>query len=721
MSTNKRIGKKVAPFAIKEDAPGFRLDSGPYIGKIKNNLDSARNGRLQVWIPDIGAGDETDPLSWRTVSYASPFFGASSQLSNDKEKGYKNVRHTYGMWFTPPDVDNFVLCTFIAGDPLRGFWFACVPPQLGHHMVPAIGGSAKYDQSKVEDSTVKQAEKGDVVPVVEFNENADTNWSDFTNISKPIHEDHFKAIIEQGLNKDTTRGVITSSSQRESPSSVFGISTPGAPIGDEDEQLRVFGRKGGHTFVMDDGNYEEKNRLMRLRSSSGHQIMMNDSEEVFHIINGKGNVWLELAKDGSLNIFCDKDLNIRAKGNFNMHTDKDMYFHAEGTFKVCAKKEMHFEGDSITAVSTQKTTLYGSDINVGASGDINLNPKGAGSFTADGDLTFKGSNIKLNSGSGPTVDKPDPITVNDHAETEKQGVDWKSQDGKIKSIVKKVTTHEPWKRDAEGTANPAASGAASAANSNQGAAASETGPYSAKDTQKGFGQTSGAVTPGTGGVNVNEAGKTNFEGPAASQDAGPLECTGKGVKNQVDPSYMYRRDNPTPTREVGNLDDTQVKALKTQIAWNESRFDYGATERARGNFLGKYQFGSAALVDQGYIKPDAYAKYGTSAVQYPSSWTGKDGVNSKDAFLTNTAIQERSMDNLLDRNYKAMVRNGAIKPTDDASTVGGMLSTAHLLGAGGAKTWRQTGVGQDANRTTGGTYFNAGRHAVNTLGGTGRG
>lgn len=723
-NTDRRIGTKVPSFARREDSPGMRVDSGPYIGKIKNNLDPTMTGRLQVWIPDLG-GDEENSLNWRTVSYASPFFGASSQEPDNKNKSYTDVRHTYGMWFTPPDVDNFVLCTFVAGDPLRGFWFACVPAQIGHHMVPAIGSSKNYDESDVKDSTVQQAEKGEVVPVVEFNEAAEESWEDFASKKKPIHEDHFKAIVEQGLNKDTTRGIITSSSQRESPSTVFGINTPGRAIKDDD--LKVYGRKGGHSIVMDDGDYQDKNRLMRFRSSAGHQIMMNDSEEILHIINSKGTVWIELDKEGSLNVYAEKDFNVRAKGNFNFHGDKDMYIHAEGAFKLCAKKEMNIEADSLTFVTKEKSTFYGSDVEIGASGQISLNPGGEGSFSCGGDLTLKGGTIKLNSGDGPTVDKPDPITVNDHADTEKQGADWKSQEGKIKSIVDKLTAHEPWPRDSSGSANPAASGAASASGIGNNAGSNPNpGTASGSEAGKGFGNTTGSVNTGETGVEVNPNGSTKWTGPAGEQDAGLQTATGKSIKNPVDPSYMYRSDNPTPTRGVGNLDETQVKAVKTQLAWTESRFNYGATEAARGNYLGKYQMGSAALTDLGYIKPDAYAKYGTSAVNYPSSWTGKDGVSSKDSFLSNSSVQERSMDRLLENNYKTMTRIGAIKPGDDPSTVGGMLSTAHLLGAGGAKNWRNSGVerigqGADANGTTGSTYFNNGRYAVNTLGGRGSG
>jgi hypothetical protein len=77
------------------------------------------------------------------------------------------------------------------------------------------------------------------------------------------------------------------------------------------------------------------------------------------------------------------------------------------------------------------------------------------------------------------------------------------------------------------------------------------------------------------------------------------------------------------------------------------------------------------------------------------------------------------MDRLLQSNYSTLSRIGAVKSSDDTATVAGMLSTSHLLGAGGAQTWRRTGAGADANNTSGTSYFNMGRYAVNVLAKTG--
>jgi len=700
--TDRRIGKKVPDYIRREDSSGVRLDAGPYIGKIKNNYDTIRQGRLQVWIPDIGAGDENDPSNWRTVSYASPFTGATSQEEDKKDNKFKKgVRHTYGFWFTPPDIDNFVLCTFVAGDPMRGFWFACIPVQAGQHMIPAIAGSANYDDKDIDSDAVKKMSKSPPLPVAEFNENADQDWSNFVNLKKALHETQIEVLLEQGLDRDTTRGVISSSSQRESPSKVFGISTPGRALSGATNDQLVYSREGGHTFVMDDGDFANKNKLFRIRTSGGHQLIMNDSDDVLYIGNSKGTAWVELTGSGDVNVFGTASINLRAQENINFHAGKDINIHSDGKFNLFAKTSVKIESEAISSVSSKRTTIYGNGIEVGSESTIDINAKSSASYSAGPELILSGTTIKLNSGKGPTVAKPEKITINDLYDAEKDGNgQWQSKPAKLKSIVKKAPTHEPWGRDG-GKPNPAASGAASASGSNGGSLGSASG--------------SGATQTVTGAGAVDGFGNPVLKGSSNSSDAGLKSALGGSVRKPASKEEMYRSDNPTPTKGVGNLDPIDKKALKTQIAKSESGGKYDIVESNRGNYLGKYQVGASALVGEGYIKPDAYAKYGTAAVNYPSSWTGKDGVSGKQDFLNNHSAQENAMDGLLDKNYAALQRTGGVRSTDSKETVSGMLATSHLLGAGGATTWRNTGGGADANGTTGTAYFNMGRYASNVL------
>jgi hypothetical protein len=262
---------------------------------------------------------------------------------------------------------------------------------------------------------------------------------------------------------------------------------------------------------------------------------------------------------------------------------------------------------------------------------------------------------------------------------------WKSVDKALQTIVPIAPTHEPWKLHTPTTL--------------PGPVATTTPP------PPDNGVTTGPVPEKNAPVVECKGGTPTGAGPTAAQK--------QGVHNPVNKSYINRTDNPAPPGGVGPLNPAQTKALMTQLGWNESGFRYNIANQY--NYLGKYQTGAAVLADQGYIKRDAYALYGNKAVDHVSSWTGKDGITSKDMYLNSAATQEKVMYNLLQSNYKTLVKIGAISPADDLCTVSGMLAASHLIGAGGAKTWRNTGGGQDANGTTGTMYFNMGRYAVDVL------
>jgi hypothetical protein len=343
------------------------------------------------------------------------------------------------------------------------------------------------------------------------------------------------------------------------------------------------------------------------------------------------------------------------------------------------------------------------------------------------------------------VSAPDPLVKYKHSDTTKDGNgQWQEQADKIESIAKLITAHEPFTRK-EGTTNAAACGANSAAAAASASSATTaptataestattptTTPTPTTTTAPATTSSTASTTTTTAdttqnvqvagnGTQVSTSGRPVIaENPATPSDAGLRQALLAGVTKPADKSLMLRSDNPTPSRGIGPLSQTELKALFTQLGHNESSFKYD-TKSPSGSFLGKYQIGAAALTDQGYIKPDAYAKYGAASIKYPSSWTGKDNVKTESDFLSNPQAQENAMYSVTLTNYQRLIRSGGIKSDDDRATVSGMLATAHLLGAGGydkagkpigALGWRLTGQGEDQNKTTGTQYFNAGRYA----------
>ena len=740
MATNNRSGKKIVEWADRGSAKGSSLDTATFIGIIKNNLDPTRSGRLQVWIPDLG-GNESDSNTWRTVSYASPFFGSTYNPTAPEKNDYKNTQHTYGFWAVPPDVNNQVLCTFVNGDPGRGYWFACIHTQMvSHYMVPGIAAGNQIE-SDTADANVKKyidTQNGTSgVPVVEFNENnPDSINSNFYNNKKPVHEEQFKQLLEQGLDKDRMRGSITSSSQRESPSTVFGISTPGRLLNDTatsdefqqalegdaltDELFTKYStgaRKGGHQFVMDDGDLDGIDNLVRLRSAAGHQILMNDQKRVMYIANASGSVWLEFADNGQMHVFSSGGMNFRSEGDINLHSDKNINITAKEKLNITGVNEFNFESNAIKGRSFNKMTLFANEMGIGSEGDLHLYADGVGNFQAGGALSCVGSKIQLNSGGGKAVAAPAklPTMVHSDASRDDPAGPWKSVPRSMDSLCSIVPSHEPWNRvtgvDRITGTPPDGFGTGS------GAQDVSVGGAPEKIISPSICEPKGAVKKDPQGKNITDGNGNVMRESVAEADPGPkLAATQPGTK--LMPKDMLNRDDiASPPGGIGPLSQFQVKCLMAQLAYSESNFSYDLVD-STSTYIGRYQLGAYALQDVKYIKPEYVAKYNTSAIRYPDAWYGTDSITSSDAFLAAKGTQEKIMYTLLKQNYEALIKKSndkyGIDPNDDLCTVAGMLAVSLLLGPGGARTWRLTGGG-DVRATSAAAYYNRGRYAIDGL------
>lgn len=106
----------------------------------------------------------------------------------------------------------------------------------------------------------------------------------------------------------------------------------------------------------------------------------------------------------------------------------------------------------------------------------------------------------------------------------------------------------------------------------------------------------------------------------------------------------------------------------------------------RFGFIGKYQFGEAALFDLGYYAADN-SDSNLFKNDWIGNWSGKNGIHSKQDYLSNGLVQEIIIQDWqavlwsriqfleLDK-YEGQVLNG------QPITLSGMLATAHLIGAG---------------------------------------
>jgi hypothetical protein len=455
------------PKGYKLDRGGVPAESGPFIGEVMNNIDSIRSGRLQVYIEAFGGGDKTNVNLWRTVKYLPPFYGTTQKPPGGTAGlgSWTANPHSYGMWFTPPDIGVRVLCFFVEGDPSQGYYVGCVPDPGVNHMIPAVGSAPRGQFIPGNQTQQTYLEQAPATPVTEINAKDNQVISDpqFFDLPKPVHAVAAASLLQQGLLNDLERGPISSSSQRESPSYVYGISTPGRPVyqsGAQPNQIRkdllagtlspldvaVIARQGGHTFVMDDGDLENNNSMVRLRTSKGHQITMSDDGNFFYIIHANGQSWIEFGVEGTVDVFSTNSVNVRTNGDINLHADQDVNIFAGRNLQLKAKKNLGLESDdTITTYSAKATTIY-AKANIGVLADGNLALKSAnGSWDGGGALKLKAGRIDLNGGGAENVTAVKPMTKYTMDDTKfDASKGWQVETNKLESIVTRAPAHEPW-------------------------------------------------------------------------------------------------------------------------------------------------------------------------------------------------------------------------------------------------------------------------------------
>jgi hypothetical protein len=394
---------------------------GPYLAKVVSFLDPAYMGSLQVQLLHEVGNDPRKGNQTHQVRYMSPFMGYTDSDFTTSELDYNNTQKSYGMWMIPPDVGSTVVVIFIEGDPKKGYWIGCVHNAQNpgvNFMTPGYAATTFNN----EDSQKR-------LPVAEYCEKAiGMSPADLTKTKKAVHP--FKNILDkQGLLLDDIRGITSSSARREWPSAVFGISTPG-PIDKQDgakkhktgkidtEVTSFVSRLGGSSFVMDDGDdkflrkksagegppeyasIEGKedggdvtiphNELIRLRTRTGHQILMHNSEDLIYIGNARGTTWIEMTSNGKIDIYAEDSISVHTKNDLNFYADRDINMECGRNFNTKVGGEMQTE-----VVADQNTIVEGNQSNW-VQGNVNT--------TIDGNHLHKnGGNFDLKSGGNNTL------------------------------------------------------------------------------------------------------------------------------------------------------------------------------------------------------------------------------------------------------------------------------------------------------------------------------
>jgi hypothetical protein len=143
-------------------------------------------------------------------------------------------------------------------------------------------------------------------------------------------------------------------------------------------------------------------------------------------------------------------------------------------------------------------------------------------------------------------------------------------------------------------------------------------------------------------------------------------------------------------QSIGSIASNQIQGLVAQAS---ASVNQAASVITNAKGLGKFGLDANQLQLSGLIKPgiadqikqvpDKFKEILSS----PTSWTGKLGAVNLNSVLSNTGLQTRVQQGLMNANFDQLKQLGTIKGTELASQLGPLLNNATKFGADTATAW----------------------------------
>jgi len=401
------------------------------IGEVIATDDPQQMGRLRVLCPFFGDSDD-DPIDdtpWATA--VSPLAGTTYSPSRGRGTDQTAGQVAYGM-FNIPKVGSSVLIACIDGDPKFRIWLGCVNDQFFTHTLPhgrysyrtanQPEGPFSSSEDKIQplyDSQTAAFTNPDagVEPRMSFefvtrgadksaaglaDKYVDTEDSGISLMSDDVDVEYEDNPHPDGTGKyKNTQGYPKS---RIEPGVVD--SDTGEPV--YDPQTYSWTTPGFHSMSMQDNS---DNCRVRFRTTHGHQIIMDDTNERIYISTAGGKTWIEMDEVGNIDIYgernisvhAEKDINFVAGGKFSVEAEDGIHLTTNGEARISAFTGVHLQSDDTVKIKGSTMFLESDgDVDIKAGGKFIADAGGGtASLLASGNVLLTGAQVHFNGPPAP--------------------------------------------------------------------------------------------------------------------------------------------------------------------------------------------------------------------------------------------------------------------------------------------------------------------------------
>ena len=350
---------------------------GVTVGVVVDTNDPQQMGRVRALCnalndPTDGTIDE---IPW--ASYGAPFAGTVQQGTRGDEDQEITGPVAYGMWAIPK-IGSQVLIVCLDGNPNIRLWIGCLHTDLATHTMP-------HGRFSYKDNSDLPSDEKPAGPFSTFEDNIEplhtnlrtafgtaasgdqnfefqTRGADFQLSAVTLGQgDSTFSLVEDDADEVTGQVGLTESRQGYQTSRIAPDQPALRTPRNLDNMVTSIVSPGFHAFSMDD---RAENCRVRVRTTGGHQIIMDDTNERIYISTSTGENWIEMDEQGNIDIYTSGKISAHAKHDINFTTDR--------SFRVYAKAGIHLRSDKEVRVRSTKDISIKTDGALRATAEDNL-------------------------------------------------------------------------------------------------------------------------------------------------------------------------------------------------------------------------------------------------------------------------------------------------------------------------------------------------------------
>lgn len=432
---------------------------GITIGTVVDNNDPQQMGRVRALCPALGDHSSMAIKDIPWAMYGSPLAGIDKNNHRGREAETTSGGISYGMW-NIPKVGAQVLIACIDGNPGLRVSLGCIYRQYHTNTIPhgryfgTVNGPMSASEEPIQPLYDNLQENYGDMKSYEFrSRGADFSaaglQSDFLgtpynkSATKP-DDKHVKVTGADGKTFEVTQGYGVSQLDPNGTNSVTGRQY--------DSTVYSWTSPGFHGISMDD---RSENCRMKFRTTGGHQVILDDTNERIYISTAKGKTWIEIDEQGTIDIFSEQDFSVRSDGDINfttnktfrvaakegihlactegqirLHANQDIDIKSEQVLKIESVQDMKIQSHANIHIKAETDSFFtsGSVMNILTGSDLRLTSNGSTHLTASGQFVANGDQIHLNGAAGNPATNASPA------------------DAKEAFWTSRVPSHESWAR-----------------------------------------------------------------------------------------------------------------------------------------------------------------------------------------------------------------------------------------------------------------------------------